>query len=68
MRRRLVNWREFAHRRGWLASPSAAFRGVPFGPQKRDLAGEVMAAIARNHGPHNCWACAEDEAEREAAS
>lgn len=68
MKERVTKWlRALAHRRGWIASPSLAFRGVPFGPERRDLAGEVMAAIARNHGPHNCAACAEDEAAEAAA-
>ncbi|MFD3612392.1 hypothetical protein ACFWXA_30860 [Streptomyces atroolivaceus] len=55
---RLPAWlRMFAHRRGWIASPALAFRGVPFGPQKRDLAGEVMARIARSHDPQTCPVC-----------
>ncbi|MFF5655217.1 hypothetical protein [[Kitasatospora] papulosa] len=35
------------HRWGWLASPSLSFAGVPFGPDRRDLAGEVIQAIGR---------------------
>lgn len=50
MRRRIRRYlKELAHRRGWIASPALAFKGVPFGPDKRDLAGEVMQAIARSH-------------------
>ncbi|GGZ23261.1 hypothetical protein GCM10010387_15470 [Streptomyces inusitatus] len=49
--------RTLAHHRGWLASPSLAYRGVPFGPQKRDLAAEVQAAIRRAHDPAVCHPC-----------
>lgn len=49
------------HRRGWIASPSLAlslaFRGVPFGPERRDLAGEVMAAIWADHDLAVCPVC-----------
>lgn len=55
--RRRWSWRTFAHRRGWLASPAAAWRGVPFGPERRDLAGEVMARLARRHDPATCYVC-----------
>jgi hypothetical protein len=37
--------RAFLHRRGWIASPSLAFMGVPFGPEKRDLAAEVTPGV-----------------------
>ncbi|MEU2487028.1 hypothetical protein ABZ593_20770 [Streptomyces sp. NPDC012617] len=54
----MTGWlRTFAHRRGWIASPSLAFRGVPFGPEKRDLAGEVMRRIAEGHDPLTCPIC-----------
>lgn len=49
--------RGLAHRRGWVASPTLAFRGVPFGPQVRDLAGEVMANIGRGHDRETCPLC-----------
>lgn len=35
------------HRSGVIASPSLAFRGVLFGPQRRDLAAEALQATAR---------------------
>lgn len=55
---RLHRWaKEVAHRRGWLASPTLAFAGVPFGPGRRDLAGEVMAAVSGNHDPDTCPVC-----------
>lgn len=59
-------WRGIAHRRGWIASPSLAFMGVPFGPQKRDLAGEVLASLARDHDPATCPVCSipDDEADQ----
>jgi hypothetical protein len=40
--------RVWLHRKGWLASPSAAWMGVPFGPDRRDLAAEVQAAVNRS--------------------
>lgn len=49
--------RAWLHRRGWIASPSLAFQGVPFGPQKRDLAGQVVADIWRGHNPKTCTVC-----------
>lgn len=49
--------RSVAHRRGWIASPALAFEGVPFGPQKRDLAGEVLANIWGEHDPMTCAVC-----------
>lgn len=53
--------RLFLHRRGWIASPSLAYLGVPFGPDRRDLAQEVMAAISRNHNPETCPICSEPD-------
>ncbi|MFJ3545479.1 hypothetical protein ACIPQH_25325 [Streptomyces rubiginosohelvolus] len=50
-------WRDFAHRRGWIASPAAAFAGVPFGPQRRQLAVELLTARARQHDPATCPIC-----------
>ena len=41
--------KRIAHRTGLLASPSLAFQGVPFGPKRRDMAGEVMHAISSRH-------------------
>jgi hypothetical protein len=52
-----VKVKEWLHRRGWLASPSLSFKGVPFGPDKRDLAGEVMRSIYGNHNPDTCEVC-----------
>jgi hypothetical protein len=52
--------RMFLHRRGWIASPSLAFMGVPFGPEKRDLAGDVMRRIAADHDAGNCSVCFPD--------
>ena len=46
LRRRVRFW---LHRRGWIASSSLAFQGVLFGPEGRDLAGEVLARIAEDH-------------------
>lgn len=59
-----LRWKlkEIAHRRGWIASPSLAFRGVPFGPQKRDLAGEVLRGLARRCEDGTCSACFPDAA------
>lgn len=54
--------RLFLHRRGWLASPSLAFSGVPFGPDKRDLAGEVMRDIAAATSGEPCPMCGPDKA------
>ncbi|MFB7337761.1 hypothetical protein ACFC00_40120 [Streptomyces adustus] len=51
--------RMLAHRRGWIASQSLAFLGVPFGPKRRDLAGEVLTAIARSHNPATCPMCSD---------
>lgn len=59
--------REVAHRRGWIASPSLAWMGVPFGPLKRDLAGEVMRDIARSHDPRTCPICSLPDEEEAAA-
>jgi hypothetical protein len=39
--------KRWLHRRGWIASPSLAFWGEPFGPDRRDLAGEVLRDIGR---------------------
>lgn len=62
MKERVTKWlRALAHRRGWIASPSLAFRGVPFGPDRRDLAGEVMASIWRDHDPETCPVCTAPE-------
>lgn len=41
--------KRIAHRTGLVASPSLAFTGVPFGPKRRDLAGEVMRNISERH-------------------
>jgi hypothetical protein len=49
--------KRWLHRRGWIASPSLAWAGVPFGPEKRDLAGEVVAAIWKDHDPQTCPVC-----------
>ncbi|MFD3848191.1 hypothetical protein ACFWVB_20160 [Streptomyces microflavus] len=49
--------KRWLHQRGWVASPSLAFAGVPFGPEKRDLAGEVMAEIGKEHDPATCPVC-----------
>jgi hypothetical protein len=49
-----------AHRRGWIASPTLAFQGVPFGPQNRDLAGEVMQDLARRCEDGTCSVCFPD--------
>lgn len=53
--------RLFLHRRGWIASPSLAWRGVPFGPDRRDLAGEVMTSIAAATANDPCPLCGPDE-------
>lgn len=57
--------RRFLHRRGWIASPSRAFLGVPFGPDRRDLAGEVMADIARSHDERTCPICSAPDEPRD---
>lgn len=49
-----------AHRRGWIASPSLAYRGVLFGPQQRDLVGEIAACLQRSHDAGNCAICYPD--------
>lgn len=51
----------FLHRRGWIASPSLAFLGVPFGPDRRDLAGEVMTKIAAAAAVEPCPLCGPDD-------
>ncbi|MEW2568307.1 hypothetical protein [Streptomyces sp. NPDC047070] len=56
--------RRWLHVNGWLASPSLAWTGVLFGPQKRDLAGEVMAEIARSHDEEWCGLCTVPDEER----
>ncbi|CAL9612514.1 hypothetical protein SUDANB1_05655 [Streptomyces sp. enrichment culture] len=55
-RRRAKLW---LHRRGWVASPTLSFMNVPFGPDRRDLAGEVLRSVGR--------ALAEQEAREERA-
>lgn len=57
-----LRWR--AHRKGWMASPTAAFCGVPFGPDKRDLFAEVMSDIAKRH-EERCPICDEETDEGE---
>ncbi|MER7047744.1 hypothetical protein [Streptomyces jumonjinensis] len=52
--------RLLAHRRGWIASPSLAYLGVPFGPQKRDLALEVAAALGARCAAGTCAICGPD--------
>lgn len=47
----------FLHRRGWIASPSLAWLGVPFGPDRRDLAGEVLRAIDAALAKEPCPLC-----------
>lgn len=42
--------KRIAHRTGLLASPSLAFQGVPFGPKRRDMAGEVRSAVVTRQG------------------
>jgi hypothetical protein len=55
---RLSRWaREVAHRRGWLASPSLAYLGVPFGRERRDLAGEIAADLDRRCAAGECSLC-----------
>jgi hypothetical protein len=49
------------HRRGWIASPSLAFLGVPFGPDERDLAGEVARSIAAATANDPRPVCGSDE-------
>lgn len=49
--------RRTAHEKGLIASPSLAFMGVPFGPDGRDLAGEIMASMARRHSETDCPIC-----------
>lgn len=49
--------RMIAHRRGWIASPSLAYMGVPFGPERRDLAGELAAAQDRRCAAGDCSMC-----------
>jgi hypothetical protein len=49
--------RLFLHRRGWIASPSLAWLGVPFGPDRRDLAGEVLTAVAAATANDPCPVC-----------
>lgn len=51
------SWRYIAHRTGFLASPSLAFLGVPFGRKRRDLAGEVMRALSESHDAKTCPLC-----------
>jgi hypothetical protein len=41
--------KRIAHRTGFLASPSLAFQDVPFGPKRRNLAGELMRDIDQRH-------------------
>lgn len=41
--------KRIAHRTGFIASPSLAFQGVPFGRKKRDLAGDVLRSIGEKH-------------------
>jgi hypothetical protein len=53
--------RRFLHRRGWIASPSLAFLGVPFGPARRDLAGEVMSKAAAAAAAEPCPLCGPDD-------
>jgi hypothetical protein len=67
MKRRVRRYlKELAHRRGWIASPSLAFMGVPFGPDRRDLASEVMQAVARSHDEAgDCPICHPDTAPQE---
>lgn len=47
-----------------MASPTAAFCGVPFGPGKRDLFAEVMLDMARRHEKY-CPTCDEETDEGE---
>lgn len=55
--------KRLAHRTGLIASPSLAFQGVPFGLNRRDLAGEVMADISRRHNENGtCPVCFPDAA------
>ncbi|MFM9590726.1 hypothetical protein ACKI16_29490 [Streptomyces scabiei] len=49
--------RLIAHRRGWIASPSLAFLGVPFGRERRDLAGELATAQDRRCAGGECALC-----------
>jgi len=57
-----VKWwlKGVAHRRGFIASPALAFRGVPFGPHRRDLAGELAADLERRHAAGQCAVCYPD--------
>lgn len=55
--------RLFLHRRGWIASPSLAYLGVPFGPARRDLAGEIALAMARSHDAQTCILCPAPDSE-----
>jgi hypothetical protein len=52
--------RKVAHRRGWLASPSLAYQGVPFGPEGRDLAAEIAVSVWRDHDAGQCAICFPD--------
>lgn len=63
-RRRTKLW---LHRRGWIASPSLSFMNVPFGPERRDLAGEVMRATEQAMYERDVREAHEEHAEREAA-
>ncbi|WNI20297.1 hypothetical protein [Actinacidiphila sp. ITFR-21] len=51
-----LRWRlkYLAHRTGLVASPTLAFRDVPFGWRRRYLAAEVFAALAENRAPCDC--------------
>lgn len=58
----MPSWlRLFLHRRGWIASPSLAYLGVPFGPDRRDLAGEIAADLARSHDEQTCPICSDPD-------
>jgi hypothetical protein len=62
-RRRTKLW---LHRRGWIASPSLSFMNVPFGPDRRDLAGEVLRAVGQAVHEREVREAYEEHAEREA--